>query len=70
MEDVVSPIQGRVAFFQVDNGDEVERGKLIAIITNSKNEKAIFAPISGIVYNIKVCVGERVSSGESLLKIA
>ncbi|HVY79079.1 MAG TPA: acetyl-CoA carboxylase biotin carboxylase subunit [Solirubrobacterales bacterium] len=68
-ESLPSPLQGTVFKVAVEKGAEVAEGDLICVIEAMKMENEIVAHRSGKVEELKVAVGDSVSSGDVLAVI-
>lgn len=66
---VVSPMQGTVVSVAVSDGDEVEKGDLVAVIEAMKMENAVFAHRAGLVGELAVDVGGTVRQGTVICRI-
>jgi biotin carboxyl carrier protein len=66
---VKSPLPGIVIGIQVNVGDEVKKGQIVAMLEAMKMENAIQAPVDGKVTDIYVNAGDSVLEGVALLAI-
>jgi acetyl-CoA/propionyl-CoA carboxylase, biotin carboxylase, biotin carboxyl carrier protein len=69
-ERVTSPMQGTVLRVEVGDGDSVEAGQVLMIVEAMKMENEIRAHVAGVVQDLAVAVGDSVTSGQSLLRVA
>lgn len=68
-DDFTSPMQGTVVKISVSENQQVEQGELIVVIEAMKMEQPLVAHKSGIIKDLKIEVGETVTSGAFLCKI-
>ncbi|MFZ9308920.1 MAG: acetyl/propionyl/methylcrotonyl-CoA carboxylase subunit alpha [Candidatus Nanopelagicales bacterium] len=68
-DDFTSPMQGTVVKISVSENQQVEQGELIVVIEAMKMEQPLVAHKSGIIKDLKIEVGETVTSGALLCKI-
>ncbi|MBT9502275.1 MAG: ATP-grasp domain-containing protein [Burkholderiaceae bacterium] len=66
---VLVPMHGRLVLLNVELGDKVEVGALLAVMEAMKMEHQLTAPISGIVRAIHARVGEQVAARKLLLEV-
>jgi biotin carboxyl carrier protein len=64
---VRAQIAGRILSIKVKPGDAVERGQVLLLLEAMKMENEVKAPAGGIVREILVAEGARVSEGETLV---
>ncbi len=69
VEDVKSPLPGKVLSVKVKPSDKVNVNDVLLTIESMKMENEILAPKAGIVKEVKVSSGMRVSVGASLVTI-
>lgn len=69
-EEVVAPLPGTVLDIKVNQGAQVKKGEIVAILEAMKLENEIFAPRDGIVSHIKADKGNNVNTGDCLLVLA
>lgn len=67
---VTAPMAGIILALNVEAGDRVSSGDVLAMIEIMKMETEINAPISGRVESIEVSAGQEVSMGDVLMRIA
>jgi biotin carboxyl carrier protein len=67
--DIVSPISGKVIALLVKKGDRVKEGDHLLIIEAMKMENRILSECDGTISEIKVVVGDSVSTGDFLIKV-
>ena len=68
MNEITSPIAGRMFEINVKPGDKIHKGDEVLIIESMKMEIPIVAESEGIVKSIEVSAGEAVDSGQLLLR--
>ncbi len=68
--EVTSPMPAVVVRILVGEGDRVEKGQGLVVVSAMKMETTLYAPIDGEVTGIKPSVGEKVAPGEILVEIA
>jgi biotin carboxyl carrier protein len=66
---VRAQIAGRILSIKVKPGDAVERGQVLLLLEAMKMENEVKAPAGGIVREILVAEGARVSEGETLVMV-
>ncbi len=66
---VVAQIAGRILSIKVKVGDTVAKGDILLLLEAMKMENEIKSPIDGIVKDIPVAEGARVSEGQTLAVI-
>ena len=64
-----APIPGKVPEIPVRNGDKVEAGQVIMVISAMKMQLKITAPHAGVVRGLGLAVGDLVNGGSELLMI-
>jgi biotin carboxyl carrier protein len=69
MEEITSPMPGRVVCVEVKVGDKVEEGQGVAVVEAMKMENELTSPISGTVKEVPAKEGEAVESGQVLVVI-
>jgi biotin carboxyl carrier protein len=67
--EVTSPMSGTVVAVLVQAGQPVQSGQGLLILEAMKMENEILAPITGVVAQVQVIPGQRVSRDELLLRI-
>ena len=68
--EVTPPMPAVVVRIVVQEGDLVERGQGLVVVSAMKMETTLCAPFAGEVMAINTSVGERVAPGEILVEIA
>ena len=63
------PMHGKIISVSVREGDEVEEGDLLFAVEAMKMEHAVIAPISGIVAEFALTIGEQMGEGAVGLRI-
>ena len=66
---VGSPMQGKVIDIQVKEGDIVEKGQSVAIISAMKMETSMGSPCNGKVSRIVVSNGDNLQAGDLIIEI-
>ncbi len=66
---VNSTMQGMILKLKVDEGDNVKKGDVVAVLEAMKMENDVHAPESGVVEKIFVEEGDTVGTGEPLMVI-
>ncbi len=67
--DLVSPISGKVISLLVKKGERVKEGDPLLTIEAMKMENRILSECDGTISEIKVVVGDSVSTGDFLIKV-
>ncbi len=67
--DLTAPIPGTVAEVTVRNGDAVEAGQVVVVISAMKMQLEIKAPHAGVVRRLDLTVGDPVVAGRELLRV-
>lgn len=67
--EVTPPMPAVVISVAVTEGDVVEKGQAVVIVSAMKMETSLFAPFSGTVTKINVAEGDKVMPGEILVDI-
>ncbi|MHA1596865.1 MAG: acetyl-CoA carboxylase biotin carboxyl carrier protein subunit [Candidatus Asgardarchaeia archaeon] len=70
LEDVISPITGKIIEIKVKEGDKVNRGDTLLVIEAMKMQNEIVASKEGVVNKIFVKEGDIVSKGDKLASIS
>merc|ERR1711874_739596 len=65
---VGSPMQGKVIDIQVKEGDIVEKGQSVAIISAMKMETSMGSPCNGKVSRIVVSNGDNLQAGDLIIE--
>jgi acetyl-CoA/propionyl-CoA carboxylase biotin carboxyl carrier protein len=68
-EAVVSPMQGTVLKVEVDEGEEIEAGRVLCVVEAMKMENEITAHRRGTVTELSVAPGDAVSSGQVICRV-
>ncbi len=66
---IESPMPGRIVKVLVNEGDVIEEGQTVIVVSAMKMESEYKAPISGIVKKIYVSAGDTVDGGVPLIEI-
>lgn len=66
---VTAIMPGKVVRIDVQEGDEVEKGQVVAVLEAMKMENELNAPIAGVVKQVCVSVGANVEQGHVVLEI-
>lgn len=66
---IVSPMPGKVVKLLVKEGDQVESGQTLIIISAMKMESEFKARVSGVVKSISVSEGDTVDANKELIAI-
>ncbi len=66
---ISSPIPGKVVKLYVDEGDQVEEGQTVVVISAMKMESEFKAPRSGVVSAIKASEGDNVEARQGIIYI-
>ena len=69
-EPINAPMPGTITNILVNNGQNVRKGDVLAILEAMKMENEIVAPRDGVVNNISVDKGQNVNHGDKLLEMA
>ena len=64
---ITSPMPGKVTCINVNEGDEVKKGKVLLIIEAMKMENSITAPADGVVQKVNVKLGQMVETSTALV---
>ena len=64
-----APMPGLVRNVLVSPGDEVQRGKIVAVLEAMKMENDLAAPRAGVVKAVAVATGQTVNQGDPLITI-
>ena len=67
--EVTPPMPAVVIAVSVSEGDVVEKGQAVVIVSAMKMETTLFAPFSGKVTKVNVVDGDKVMPGEILVDI-
>jgi biotin carboxyl carrier protein len=66
---VMSPMPGKVVRIPVEEGQTVEKGQTVIVISAMKMESEYKAPVSGIVHHILVKEGATINGHQPLIEI-
>lgn len=66
---VHAPMKGTVIRVAVQNGQQVAKGEVVAVVEAMKMEQPLYAPRNGTVFELNVGPGDSVSAGVLLMKI-
>lgn len=66
---VPSPMPGKILDIKVAQGQNVNKGEVLAILEAMKMENEIVAPESGTVASIHVNKGQTVESGDTIISL-
>jgi 3-methylcrotonyl-CoA carboxylase alpha subunit len=66
---LLAPMPGRIVKVAVGEGDHVQQNQPLVVLEAMKMEHVVEAPYAGIVTELRVSVGEQVSSGARLLSL-
>ncbi|MBR2427005.1 MAG: biotin/lipoyl-binding protein [Lentisphaeria bacterium] len=69
-EEIKAPMPGTIVRFEVNEGDAVEAGQVVAVIEAMKMETEIKAEKAGIVKSILVAAKDVVTAGQAIIAIA
>ena len=67
--EVTPPMPAVVVRLMVQEGDRVEKGQGLVVVSAMKMETTLFAPLTGEVTAIRASVGDKVAPGEILVEI-
>lgn len=67
--DVISHLPGTIVELEVKVGDEVEAGRLLLIHQAMKMLNRVVAPISGVVSEVNVQIGEQIPKDHLMVRI-
>lgn len=66
---IEAPMQGKIVLIPVSDGQEIEKGAVVAVLEAMKMENEIIAPISGKIVSIDVAAGQAVEAGDVLVSL-
>ena len=66
---VGAPMPGEVISIKVSEGDQIEKGRPVAILSAMKMEMVVQAPVSGIVKAIHIQQGMKLEGDDLLIDI-
>ena len=64
-----APMPGEIIDIKVKEGDKVEKGELLMVISAMKMEMSVTAPITGVVKSISVEKGMKMQGDDLLLEL-
>jgi len=64
---VLAPMPGKILGVNVKNGDSIKRGDVICILEAMKMQNEIMATQDGTVSDVRVVVGQNVSTGDVIV---
>ena len=67
---LTAPMPGKVVSFLAQAGDTVQRGQALAVMEAMKMEHTITSPRDGVVEELLYAVGDQVTEGGELLRLA
>ncbi len=67
--EVISHLPGTILKIEVQQGEEVEAGQLLMIHEAMKMQNRVVAPISGIIAELNVAVGDKIGKNHLMVKI-
>jgi biotin carboxyl carrier protein len=66
---VMSPMPGKVVRIPVEEGQKVEKGQTVIVISAMKMESEYKAPVTGIIHHILVKEGSTINGHQPLIEI-
>jgi biotin carboxyl carrier protein len=66
---VMSPMPGKVVRIPVEEGQKVEKGQTVIVISAMKMESEYKAPVTGIIHHILVKEGATINGHQPLIEI-
>lgn len=69
LQEVTPPMPAVVIAVAVREGDVVEKGQGVVVVSAMKMETTLFAPYDGLVKKVNVCEGDKVMPGDILVDI-
>lgn len=67
--DVISHLPGTIVKIMVEKGQEVEAGQLLLIHEAMKMQNRVVAPISGVITELDVKEGDKITKNHLMVKI-
>lgn len=67
--EVISHLPGTILKIEVQQGEEVEAGQLLMIHEAMKMQNRVVAPISGVVAELNVAVGDKIGKNHLMVKV-
>ena len=64
-----APMPGEILKLNVKEGDEVEKGQTVAVISAMKMEMAVKSPVSGIITSISASEGMKLLGDDLIMDI-
>ncbi len=68
-EDITPPMPAVVISIMVNDGDTVEKGQGVVVVSAMKMETTLYAPYNGTVEKINASIGDKVMPGEILIDL-
>lgn len=68
-KEVVAPLTGQIISVRVKDGDSVEIGTELAVLTAMKMENIIISEVAGTISKVFVKEGDHITSGETIVEI-
>ena len=69
MEEVSSPLSGKVLRINVKAGDTVDENTSIMVVESMKMEIDVYPSASGVIKELKVMEGDEVETGQTIAMI-
>ncbi len=66
---IVAPMHGLLHEIQVEQGNKVEKGQLLAVLEAMKMQHEIVADIEGMIVSIQAKAGDQIAAGDIILEI-
>jgi biotin carboxyl carrier protein len=66
---ILAPMPGKILAVNVKKGDAVKRGQVVCILEAMKMENEIMANQDGTISDVRVTVGQTISTGDVLIVI-
>lgn len=67
--EVISHLPGTILKIEVQQGEDVEAGQLLMIHEAMKMQNRVVAPISGVITELNVGVGDKIGKNHLMVKI-
>jgi len=68
-EDITPPMPAVVISIMVNEGDTVEKGQGVIVVSAMKMETTLYAPYNGTVEKVNASIGDKVMPGEILIDL-
>ena len=68
-EDITPPMPAVVISIMVNDGDTVEKGQGVVVVSAMKMETTLYAPYNGTVEKINASIGDKVMPGQILIDL-